>query len=197
MAKLTVTCERPPVSFSNDTCRHTFNLYISPKLAHRPDRLKKIKQDIAQEYLQGQLWRSFFPYGFMQVIGKPVTLHHWRHPELFHVPDLSMDEMLATAIESLREIRAAHAKVLVTLHPVFWDVFPKPVDYRLTTLMTSQDPSLNVVIMRDRMPFGRGEKEAYTWYNLPYDGHMSNKGGALYAQILGEVIKERIAERGS
>ena len=30
----------------------------------------------------------------------------------------------------------------------------------------------------------------------PYDGHMSNKGGALYAQVLGDFLKEQLEARG-
>ena len=193
VAKLNVTCERPPVSFSNETCRQYFFLYMTPQLAHQPGKIQKVKQDIVNEYLQGQLWRSVYPYGLMKLLGKPVTLHHWRNPQLFHIPEQTEDEMLSAAVQSLRDVIDTHVNLIVTLNPLYQDAFPKLVEYRLTRLMLSRDPTLNVIVMRDRMPVDRGEREGYSWYNLPYDGHMSNKGGALYSQVLGDFLKEHLA----
>ena len=103
----------------------------------------------------------------MKLLGKPVTLHHWRNPQLFHLPEQTEDDMLSAAIESLREVMDTRVNLLVTLNPLYQDAFPKLTEYRLTGLMLSRDPTLKVTVMRNRMPLDRGEREGYSSYDLP------------------------------
>jgi hypothetical protein len=197
VATLAVTCERPPVRFDNETCRHKFQLSMPYALAHSPEKVKRVKQAIVRHYLQGQLWRSPYPYGLMKLLGRPVSLHHYRHPELFFERGLSDDEAVETALRSLRAIRSAHPRVLVTLHPLLSEMFPKATEYELTNELVSRDPTFRVVVMRDRLGATGGMAEAYGWYNLPFDMHMSQAGGRVYARAMANVIGERLAEEGA
>jgi hypothetical protein len=193
VASLAVTCERPPVSFENDTCRHKFSLSMPYALAHSPEKVKRIKQSIVREYLRGQLWRSPYPYGLARLLGRPVSLHHYRNPELFWSRGPSDAEAVEAALGSLREIRAVHRQVLVTLHPLFSEMFPEPVEYAQTAALLARDPTLRVVVMRDRLTPAHGAGEAYGWYNLPFDVHMSQRGGRVYARALADLVAERLA----
>ncbi len=196
VALLNVTCETPPLSLSNGTCRHYFNLYMPPALAKNPEKVRKIKQDIVREYLQGQLWSSLYPYGLMKILGKPVTLHNWRHPELFHVPGPNENEMVDVAVKALQESLHRHPNVLITLHPLYTDLTPKLDEYKLTNKVLSADSSIKIVFMRDRLPAGQAEPEIRSWYCLPYDGHMSAKGGRLYVRAMAGLIKEHLETNG-
>jgi hypothetical protein len=193
VATLTVTCERPPVSFENDTCRHGFNLSMPYALAHTPEKVRSIKQSIVRQYLRGQLWRSPHPYGLMKLLGRPVSLHHYRNPELFSRRAPSEEEAVEAALGSLREIRAVHRNVLVTLHPLFSEMFPQPVPYERTAALVARDPTLRVVVMRDRLTAARGDAEPYGWYNLPFDVHMSQRGGSVYARAMADLVVEHLA----
>jgi hypothetical protein len=186
------------VSFENDTCRHGFNLAMPYALAHAPDKVRSIKQSIVRQYLRGQLWRSPHPYGLMKLLGRPVSLHHYRNPELFSKRGYSEEEAVEAALGSLREIRALHRHVLVTLHPLYSEMFPEPAPYAQTAALVARDPTLRVVVMRDRLTPARGT-EVYGWYNLPFDVHMSQRGGSVYARAMADLVVEHLAgaDRGS
>jgi hypothetical protein len=193
VARLAVSCERPPVSFENETCRHHFNLSMPWALAHSPEKVGRVKRTIVREYLRGQLWGSLYPYGVMKLMGRPVSLHHYRNPELFRSRGPSDEEAVEMALRSLREIRTAHPHVLVTLHPLFPEMFPEPVPYARTGELLARDPGLDVVVMRERIDAARRGGEAYGWYNLPFDVHMSQQGGRVYARTMADLIVERAA----
>jgi hypothetical protein len=181
------------VSFDNDTCRHGFNLSMPYALAHSPEKVGSIKQSIVRQYLRGQLWRSPHPYGLMKLLGQPVSLHHYRNPELFSKRGPSEEEAVLAALGSLREIRAVHRHVLVTLHPLFSEMFPGPAPCAQTAALAARDPTLRVVVMRDRLIPARGTAEAYGWYNLPFDVHMSQRGGSVYARAMADLVLEHLA----
>jgi hypothetical protein len=192
VAKLMVTCERPPVSLANLTCRQFFGFYMPPSLVADRDRVQKLKKQIVEDYIGKQLWTSLYPYGLMKALGYPVTLTNYRNPDVFHMDLVDENEMVKEASQTLRQIINDHHNVLVTLNPLYSDIFPKADEYKRTRLLMDRNPDIKVVFMRDRLPIERGGKEVYRWYNLPHDGHMSDYGGEIYAKAMAGLIKERI-----
>ena len=109
-----------------------------------------------------------------------------------HIVD--MDEAVATADRSLREIAADHPNLIVTFMPGYGDMFPEPP--LRTPVLTERLRALTVPIAivdtRIFLPIQVGSEKAKSWYNFPSDSHMSDLGGELYARAMAAVISERL-----
>lgn len=196
VAELSLSCEQPPVSFSNPTCRHSFQLSIPPKLALDKEKVNEVKRLVVADYLRGQLWRSVYPYGLMLALGKPVDLHHLRNPELYQssgtrtaMTDPQQVDNAVHYLQAIRDLFPGKA-FLVTQHTTFGE-FKQP-DEDKTMRVMEKDPSLQVVFMRHRLPADASMDTRRSWYCLPYDGHMSDAGGAIYAPAMARLIEETL-----
>lgn len=196
-AELSMSCEQPPISFANPTCRHSFQLSIPPRLAMDKDKVRELKKLVVADYLRGQLWRSLHPYGLMLARGKPVDLHHLRNPELYQSAGarktMTDAEQVDSALRYLTAIRELFPgkPVLVVQHPTYEDMTAQPDEAKAKRLM-EKDPSLRVTFMRPRLPADADAATVRSWYCVPYDGHMSDAGGAVYAPAMEGLIRETL-----
>lgn len=195
---LNVSCEKLPIDFSNDTCRHSYNLELSPDLATNPSKVRKIKQEVVRRFLRGQLVTSLYPYSWDLIRGKMPSVTQLRHPEWFSGHSsknrtLTEPEMVQQAVDSLRGIRDLYpGKILLaTLNPTYDDLTWHPSE-KLTNMIMAAYPSQSIRYMREYLPQGRPADEMRAWYCLPQDGHMSDKGGEEYARAMERVISEAL-----
>lgn len=197
VAELDMSCEQPPVAFSNPTCRHSFQLRIPPALALDKDKVREVKKIVVAEYLRGQLWHSLYPYGLMLALGRPVDLHHLRNPGLYQSggarKTMSEVEQVDSALRFLTRIRDMFPgkPVLVVQHPTYEDLLVKPDEEKTKRLM-EKDPSFQVVFMRHHLPADVSDDTRRSWYCNPYDGHMSDAGGAVYAAAMSDLIRKTL-----
>ena len=104
------------------------------------------------------------------------------------------DEAVAIAERCLRQIVRDHGNVLVSLVPMYGEMFPAlstrmPV---LTEQLQKRVAPLEVIDLRKLMPIQVGAESAKQWYNFPNDSHMSDLGGELYARAMASAISERL-----
>ncbi len=99
------------------------------------------------------------------------------------------------ASNHLEKIFKLNDNVMFTLIPIYNDMLPTPIEYKLTKAFAESDLRHKTVIMRDLMPTNLGADEITSWFNLPYDAHYSDRGGEVYARVLSEVIAKRIMGR--
>lgn len=193
---LRVSCEQPPVDFSNDTCRHSYNLSLPPEMAADPAKVRKVKQEVVRRFLRGQLLTSLYPYSIAMALGKSPSLTDLRHPEWFNGPEtkkreLTQEEIILQAASSLEAIRDMFpGKVfLAMLNPTYDDLTWQPAEDTTRALLAAA-PWLSVKLMREYLPKDKSKEEMYAWFCLPHDGHMSDKGGEVYALTTARVIEE-------
>jgi len=188
-----LNCSEPPVTLRNPMCYQEFNIFIGDDFPLRPEMLIKVYDLIADEYLVGKAVFTLFPYGYHKIIGNITGYNEYRQPDIFRFSPISHDKMINHAIDSLRAIKKGHPNVLFTLHPIFDDFFNEKKGARLTDEVLENAPDLEVVKMRDRLPIkGLSKDDIKQWYNLPYDGHMSDKGGRVYAKVFAELLASHI-----
>lgn len=101
-------------------------------------------------------------------------------------------EMLDQAVEILSRFKNENLRLLITQMPIFDDLFPKMITYPLTHQMLDRMPKLDFVDMRSHLPIEMGRKRVERWYNYPFDGHMSDYGGELYARAMAGLIAQRL-----
>jgi hypothetical protein len=196
---LRVSCEQPPVDFSNDTCRHSYNLALPPAIAADPGKVRKVKQEVVRRFLRGQLLTSLYPYSIAMALGKSTSLTDLRHPDWFKGPetkkrDLTQEEIILQAADSMRAIRDMFpGKVFLgMLNPTYDDLTWQPAEDTTRALLAAA-PWLAVKFMREYLPQGKAKEEMYAWFCLPHDGHMSDKGGVEYAKATARVITEALS----
>ena len=198
IAKLNVTCEEPPVSLSNPGCRQNYFFVMPRKLAGDPQKVKRIKMDVAHDFLRGQLWTSPYPFALLRAFGHKVDLRAFRHPEVFHIQEPSEEQMIDQAAKSLREIIEDAPNALITVNPTHGELVAAVSSgnpYRKTDLLQAKISQKHIVKMQKFMPVQHGEKEIYRWFNLPHDGHFSDYGAELYAEAMTTAIKRHLTDR--
>lgn len=198
--RLHMTCEGPPVSFDNPTCRHSFSLEAPPSIVEDLRKLTQLKKLIVQEFLRGQLFFSWRSYALKMARGERISLTDLRQPDRKEprkpreVKKLSIEEQLAQASSMIEMARSDFKRVLVTRHPVFEDL-SSDKNRTMTDALLAYDKNLSVIDMREYLPADAPEKERYSWFCLPHDGHMSQKGGDVYARAMYVMIKNLLLDQ--
>jgi hypothetical protein len=108
-----------------------------------------------------------------------------------HIKD--EDEMVEHAKSHLEKIVAAQPNLVLTLMPIYNDMLPTFVEFKLTAKLAQAMLGVKIEIMRDRLPTQLGQPEIENWFNVPHDAHLSDRGGEVYARAMAGVIVERIA----
>lgn len=103
--------------------------------------------------------------------------------------------MVEQAASVLRRFQGEGKRLVVAQMPIFSELFPVRATYPLTDRLAPMVPFAPIVQMRDELPLAYGQGEVETWYNYPYDGHMSDRGGEIYARAMAGVIARRLTGR--
>lgn len=168
------------------------NEFIIPDEALALDgpRVQKIKSELARRYVGVRLWRSWRPYSLLRAMGQPTTLSHSRHHHgnLFSTDD----EALAHATQAFDALLAESGlrNMLLLRNPLYDDVTGVS-DLRFTERLTQKRPELEVVRMEPHLPADVPASDKFKWYNLPHDGHWSNRGAVVYAQAIQKMLTQR------
>lgn len=107
-----------------------------------------------------------------------------------HIKDES--EMVEHAKLHLEKIVAMQPNLVPALMPIYNDMLPTLVEFKQTAKLAQAMPGIKVEIMRDRLPTQLGQPEIESWFNVPHDAHLSDRGGEVYARAMAGVIAERI-----
>jgi hypothetical protein len=101
-------------------------------------------------------------------------------------------DMIEHAAGVLRRFRNTGIPLIVTQMPLYAEIVPKSVSFPMSRELESRVPGLAIVDMRQKLPVAHGPSEVRRWYNLPYDHHMSDYGGELYARAMAGVIAKAL-----
>ena len=196
-----VICTHPPISLQNMTCNPNSYLLMPEELVHNPVEVGETKKMILADYVGTTLRSTFVPLGLLKILGFDVSLPQLRlaiiagtYPFKKHNPG-SWDtdsQDVSRAAGYISKILDDHSNVLITLNPMFWDVFPERKPYAQTDLLARFDKRIHVIEMRDVLPLPKEEEAIKRWYNLPWDGHMSDYGGKIYSQGIACMIRQHL-----
>lgn len=97
--------------------------------------------------------------------------------------------MIEEASKYINKFKNLEINFLVTLMPLYQDMYPNLANYHLTKELKKKSELSNLILMRDVLPWSEwSDEELKTWYNLPWDGHMSLRGGTIYAREMAKII---------
>lgn len=102
----------------------------------------------------------------------------------------NVDEAVAVSVNAIKDILAAVPDTLLLLHPQYQD-FQGIVPGHLVGVLPKferQLAGIHVEHMVDRYPKFKDEAELNSWFNYPYDLHMSDKGLRLYAKFVADYL---------
>ncbi len=107
------------------------------------------------------------------------------------------DAMIRAARDALGAIAAAApgTPMLVTVMPLHDELVAPARPLPRSRRLAADEPGLDLVDMRGRLPRPEDAAEALGWFNLPLDGHYSDRGGEIYARAMAALIAERVAGR--
>lgn len=104
---------------------------------------------------------------------------------------LPAPEQIASGVEALKLMRRVFPNLLVAMNPLYQDFSTQTVTPTFEGFMEAlRAEGIPVVDMRTRLPQASAS-EMQSWYNLPFDGHWSDKGAAIYGQAIAELLLER------
>jgi hypothetical protein len=103
-------------------------------------------------------------------------------------------EGASVSAAALRHIVAAEPNTLVMVHPQ-WEDFkgglPGHYGWAALPLVESDAPEIHIEHMIDRFPHYRNQDELNSWFNVPYDYHMSDKALRIYAGLVAAYLIEQ------
>lgn len=94
-------------------------------------------------------------------------------------------------------VSATHPTVLFMVHPQYEDFRGIAVSHLkgLQAQIEADARDIHIEHMIDRFPHAQDLDELNSWYNYPYDYHMSDKGLHIYADTVAEYLIERVTGR--
>ncbi len=210
-AIISLSCETKPITLRNPDCYfyRNFPMIAPASIIENPEAINDIKERIIRDYLSIFAGISLYPYHTVAVINKYVKLDMYfkikarstkrsRPPgEAEQANLLSDDEMIGVAKETLKYIRGEHSNVLILQMPLFWNFFPETMPGPMAAGEWSSRlvaEGMQALDVRKFLPIGKDKNEVLSWYNLPHDGHMSDKGGRLYAKAVTRAIIEQLQQ---
>lgn len=111
-----------------------------------------------------------------------------------HMAHMSDEEaMVSNALVYVRKFLELDIPVFFTVMPLYADLYPELLEFLKTHTLKKMEPKSKVFMMHERMPWKGKSRKVYQWYNLPHDGHMSEKGGVVYAWAMAGLIAEQVA----
>jgi hypothetical protein len=106
-------------------------------------------------------------------------------------PTASSEEQIRAALVALLAIREAYPNLLVTINPLEWYYDPTRLPAKAGSFISqARGAGVEVVDMREFLPEASAE-ERHLWWNMPFDGHWSNRGAEIYGRAIAGVIMER------
>jgi hypothetical protein len=105
------------------------------------------------------------------------------------------DEVIARNLASLRHIQSSHPRMLILYHPTVqdWTNTLRPELAGVKARFFREAGELPLVDMASELPEIESSPESLArWYQVPHDGHPSDRGMELYGKAAARVIRARI-----
>ena len=148
------------------------------------------------EWIHSVNWFEVYPELLAFTVGKYIGLD--RHFDLeailkkagngrFFNDDETAAQESANAANRLMSL---HQNVLWLVHPTFWDLNGNSrkkfqPSYHLFSEKFAKSKLIDMV---DHLPKPSSKTELLSWYNLPHDGHNSDKGLIIYGNYVGRLL---------
>jgi len=185
-------CTSLPTDISNRNCVLAPQISFDRRLLDNKNEVARIKRDIYNERVKTLPWFSLYPELLARVIGSKIGLHTKLNLETRLTPYFDSDEeAIRESLGSLQKIRAEHPKVLI-LHIPLHEELPSDNLPQFADELAKRDNRLEIVPMAKFLPKAGGD-EIKRWFNLPFDGHFSNKGAEIYARAVYERFREYLS----
>lgn len=144
-----------------------------------PTEVNTVKREAARLALGSRfLWTPkfflFSPEGVTQTVAKAT-----------------IDEQIEAAVDALIAIKDIYKNLIVTINPLEWYFDPATLPKKTGKFIArAREAGIDVVDMRKHLP-DMPPDERRRWWNVPYDGHWSDQGAAVYGQAIAQVIMTR------
>ena len=181
--QIPVLCS-PDIPILRD-CRPSVQWHVPPdEEPLPPSRITELKRWAATETLVQRLTTNPLPLLFVDRMG----------PSRAPARAASATERDKTTIENISLIRKMHPHLVLTLNPLPWEF--APADQRDSVdrfLIAMGSAGIEIVNMYPRLPDAT-ELERATWFNMPVDGHWSDKGAEVYGKKVAQLIRDKLIQ---
>ena len=216
--KIHMSCPRGIKDVEHDQCfPHTF-FYLDPGVVPTKKDIKALGPWMIKKIMR-RLWLSPYPLTIFAAMGYTPTLKYtkllsqrlefekkfWapfdfqidgdkRSEKAEETPDSHSDRIRRSA-RALHILNNEESQLFVIYNPQADHLMSNSEDRGMEEFKSLLD-NIQIVDMRAYLePFIEGKEkhvEAATWFNLPYDGHWSDKGARIYAKAVAKFVFEEI-----
>ena len=102
------------------------------------------------------------------------------------IEENNIELMISNAASNVEKI-SKEINTLLTIMPDYHSL-DRNVKYDKSKKLAKLFPDLKFIDMRDFLPLHDIKKAQDEWFNIPYDGHYSDRGGEIYARVLANEI---------
>lgn len=185
-----LTCYRLPVALDNPYCRYG-TVVLDQSFVADGGELDAFREALYFSDIQRRPWTAIYPEMVAGLIGRQIGL-----PPRLTRNDTAMRlfasdaQALTASRDALAEIAATAPALLVMhipTHVELWDGALEPIGVQFI----AQNSEYNIVPAAEFLPQTTDQGTIASWYNLPHDGHFSEIGAQLYADVVAEQVRLR------
>ena len=221
--KIHMSCPPGIKDVEHDQCFPHASFYLDPGVVPTGEDIKALGPWMIKKIMR-RLWLSPYPLSIFAAMGYTPTLNYTtllgqfrQFEQKLWVPfdiQINEDKRTEKAGETpgrhfdkiRRSARAMHilnneeSLLFVIYNPQAAHLISNSKDRGMKEFKRLLN-NIQIVDMRTYLePFFEGKEkhvEAATWFNLPYDGHWSDKGARIYAKAVAKFVFEKILKKNS
>lgn len=199
-----LVCQSEPHTLENRACFPWALFYADDIIANDKKKMLSVKKKLMNK-IMGRLWFSPNPLSLYAMMGYPPTLNYLAlrqrffdevlRPKAFaETPAASqpVQDSVSLSADAILTLKAEVKDLIVIYNPQFQQLARKNPDIGLAELQ-EKIRAIRIVDTRTYLPLPAAEGEITTWFNLPHDGHWSDKGARIYARAVAGIVAEHVA----
>lgn len=191
---LHLTCYGLPVALDNPLC-HYSTLILPQQFVSEKTGLDPMRRDLYFSDIDRRPWTHIYPELLATLggyrLGLLPRLEPGEHPAMRLYQNDAYSQHVSQG--ALAHIVAQHANTLIVHLPVHVELLAGAIDPLAIDFMQANAGLPFVTTHEMFLQTSRDEQTIRSWYNLPFDGHFSQAGATLYADILMRMIGTHIA----
>ncbi|MFZ5865770.1 MAG: SGNH/GDSL hydrolase family protein [Thermodesulfobacteriota bacterium] len=203
-----------PFDVFSSQCHLTMGWVISSsELVHDAEERRMLRDRVMTAYLRGRFSNMKTSYLWHLLRYKMIWRSYVDVVNYHLTGEEQAWDAVYEGVVAFEMMRNSGARTFVCHNPVLnpgrnavadeWGPQGPPILREVIALSTSMrdlEP-FQIDLMSQHLPMGCSLEELRTWFNLPHDGHWSNKGVKVYARAMHNLIRshnglERIHSRG-
>ena len=198
-----LVCQSLPYSLDNKKCFPWEMFYADDAIAFDKQKMLSVKKKLMRQ-IMSRLWFSPYPLSYYAMLGYPPTLNYTALRQRFFdevlapktsaktsAASLPAQDSVSLSTDAILNLKAEVKDLIVVYQPQYRQLAKKTPDIGLAELREKLHP-IQILDARAYLPLPATEDEITSWFNLPHDGHWSDKGARIYARAVARMVTEHV-----